>query len=290
MDKSHHHAKSTFDRLVFSCINCDFTLRSEIFGSKKDSQTCSNCGVFTNFQDFSASELETQDSFFYKVKNWVKQSPKLFLIIGYLLGPLLPVFQIKVNQRIAHARKRENFIGINLGSGTSNYGQDIINVDFFSYKNVDFVADILKLPLKEEQFDLAILTEVVEHVPDPYGLIREIHRVLKPGGELIITSPFMIGFHGSPNDFQRFTFQGLKQLLSAFTIVDYKSYGPTGSMLWIFQEWCALWFSFGNKTAHTVWVLFFMFITSPLKILDLVLNANSNSSNIASTFLVIARK
>jgi len=154
MTKSHHHAKSTFDRLAFRCINCDFTLRSEIFESKQDSQSCNNCGVFIKLQDISVSEFETHDSFFYKVKNWVKQFPKLFIIIAYLFGPLLPIFQIKVNQSIAHARKRENFIGINLGSGTSNYSQAIINVDFFSYKNVDFVADILSLPLKEEQFDL----------------------------------------------------------------------------------------------------------------------------------------
>lgn len=203
---------------------------------------------------------------------------------------MLPIFQIDVYAALKRVRGSQGILGLNLGSGTSNFGDDIINIDFFKYKNVDLVADITNLPLVGSQFDIAILTEVIEHLPHPEQVIGEVSRVLKKNGFILVTSPFMIGFHGSPNDFQRFTIPGLKLLLKDFEIIETKSYGPTGSLIWIFQEWCALWLSFGNRKAHTFWLIFFMFFTAPIKIVDLILNLNPMSSNIASTFYVLAQK
>jgi SAM-dependent methyltransferase len=80
--------------------------------------------------------------------------------------------------------------------------------------NSEFVAgDILSLPFKDEEFEVVLLTQVIEHVPEPLLLLREIHRVLRRNGALILTAPQMGRLHGEPNDFYRFTKYGLSYLL-----------------------------------------------------------------------------
>jgi len=50
-------------------------------------------------------------------------------------------------------------------------------------------GDVQTLGFKEGIFDVAIATAIIEHVPDPEGVVREIRRVLKPGGILVMTAP-----------------------------------------------------------------------------------------------------
>ncbi len=51
------------------------------------------------------------------------------------------------------------------------------------------VADIERLPVASEHFDVALVNEVLEHVPDDVAALREVHRVLRPGGVLLLFSP-----------------------------------------------------------------------------------------------------
>ena len=60
-----------------------------------------------------------------------------------------------------------------------------------TYKSADITSGI---PYENDEFDGVIFGEVIEHVPDPDYLISEIHRVLKPGGYLIISTPNMVGW------------------------------------------------------------------------------------------------
>jgi SAM-dependent methyltransferase len=55
----------------------------------------------------------------------------------------------------------------------------------------DFNSDEIFLPFREARFDLAICTEVLEHLLWPHFLLKEIHRVLAPGGHLIVSVPNM---------------------------------------------------------------------------------------------------
>jgi ubiquinone/menaquinone biosynthesis C-methylase UbiE len=78
------------------------------------------------------------------------------------------------------------------------------------------------LPFPEATFDGVILTEVLEHCVDPRAAIAEVFRVLKPGGLLLVTSPFLWPQHaveGQYEDYWRFTDQGWALLLRAFTAV-----------------------------------------------------------------------
>jgi SAM-dependent methyltransferase len=80
-------------------------------------------------------------------------------------------------------------------------------------KAPDHYYDGRTLPFSAGNFDGIISTQVLEHVPDPHGLLAEMHRVIKPGGTLIISLPFVWQEHEEPYDFFRFTRFGIADLL-----------------------------------------------------------------------------
>ena len=85
----------------------------------------------------------------------------------------------------------------------------------------DVLGDICALPFPDADFDFVLCTEVLEHIADPWLAVREIRRVLKPGGAALMTSPFMWPWHGSTRyaDFWRFTADGWRQLCRDFAAV-----------------------------------------------------------------------
>ena len=97
----------------------------------------------------------------------------------------------------------------------------------------DVYATVLALPLRDDAADTALLTEVLEHTPEPGRALDELHRTLGKDGTLILTSPMIYNIHGGPYDFFRFTPYGLRSLLSqhGFRILEMRSFGYFGSML-----------------------------------------------------------
>lgn len=77
--------------------------------------------------------------------------------------------------------------------------------------NPDVLWDGIKIPLPDGSMDSVLLTEVLEHCPDPVELLREIHRVIKPGGKIFGTVPFLFPLHEAPYDFYRYTPFALKR-------------------------------------------------------------------------------
>jgi SAM-dependent methyltransferase len=83
----------------------------------------------------------------------------------------------------------------------------------------DVQGDLLALPFDADHFDGVVLTEVLEHCVDPRAAIADVFRVLKPGGLLLVTSPYIWpehGIEGEYRDYWRFTRHGWESLLDAF--------------------------------------------------------------------------
>lgn len=70
-------------------------------------------------------------------------------------------------------------------------------------------ADASNLPLPNASIDTVLLLEVLEHLRHPAQALSEIARVLRPGGKLLLTMPFLYPVHDAPHDYQRFTCHGL---------------------------------------------------------------------------------
>lgn len=87
----------------------------------------------------------------------------------------------------------------------------------------DIVGDIHELPLESGSVDAVICIAVLEHVEEPQKAVREMYRVLKPGGYCYIYVPFLYYYHPMPGyygDFYRFTFDGLQYMTRDFKDVE----------------------------------------------------------------------
>lgn len=86
------------------------------------------------------------------------------------------------------------------------FTQDFVQLDpgqllHGAYSQVDYVSDSAIIPVESGSFDVVLCTEVLEHVPEPIKVIREISRVLRPRGKLILTAPLGSGIHQEPFHF-----------------------------------------------------------------------------------------
>jgi SAM-dependent methyltransferase len=76
-----------------------------------------------------------------------------------------------------------------------------LQVQGWAYGKLDYVCDITAIPEPDGSFDVILCTEVFEHIPDPPAAVREFARLLRPGGELILTAPFCSLTHFAPYHF-----------------------------------------------------------------------------------------
>lgn len=109
-------------------------------------------------------------------------------------------------------------IVLDVGCGGQPYGVLFSNclyipMDLSIERRPTVVADARSIPVKSETVDCVLCTEVIEHVFDYGEVIREIKRVLRPGGKLILTAPMSWGLHYEPHDFWRFTPYSLRKIL-----------------------------------------------------------------------------
>ncbi len=81
-------------------------------------------------------------------------------------------------------------------------------------RDADIVCDLHHLDAPDASFDFVLCTEVLEHVTDPALVCNELHRVLRPGGGIRVTVPFVGELHEEPNDFRRFTSHGIEATLA----------------------------------------------------------------------------
>lgn len=159
----------------------------------------------------------------------------------------------------------------NLYIGGANQRVDgYVNLDLFATPGVDVQADAHLLPFADGLFQRVECDAVLEHVTDPERVVREIERVLRPGGYAHVVTPFCHPFHEYPRDFRRFTPDGLKLMAGSMKVVaEGWRTGPAATLLITLLEFAKMMFPWRwwRLLAHGVlgWVLF------PLRYLDLYL-------------------
>ncbi len=108
---------------------------------------------------------------------------------------------------------------IDLGAGALQFGSifkqfNYTGVDFENYPDVSIVTDLTKrLPIENNSADIVTLSNTLEHIPYPLHVLEECHRILRKGGMVVATTPFLIPVHQAPFDFNRYTHFQLRKLL-----------------------------------------------------------------------------
>jgi SAM-dependent methyltransferase len=102
-----------------------------------------------------------------------------------------------------------------------------IGCDLRDGHGVDRMLDLHALDLPDNCAGSVLCLDTLEHVKNPQLAISEMFRVLRPGGIAIISSVFDFPIHNYPDDYWRFTPQGLRLLMSDFSPLEIFSYGRT---------------------------------------------------------------
>jgi len=192
---------------------------------------------------------------------------------------------------------------LDFGSGSQPYRPlltnctNYISLEYDTPQNrVNRVADIYYdgqlIPADNNSFDGLISTQTLEHVPNPEVIVGEWARVLKDGGMLLITMPFMWPEHELPYDFQRYSSAGLRLLLekSGFQIIEQRRLlsdcrAPAQLLLaWIFDNFLV------NCRPKLLLVVLIPLLCTPISILASILAIISpKNTNTYLDNLVLAR-
>lgn len=155
---------------------------------------------------------------------------------------------------------------------------------------VTWIADLTAMPqVPSNRYDSAVCHQVLEHVPAPGAGLSEIHRVLKPGGTLVISVPHLSRQHELPHDYFRFTPNGLRRLLSdsGFEIVTITPFG--GLLTFVHHQFSTLVLGL----AASLGPLFRLaaLVNAPLSIVTARLDALLDRSGLLATGVIaVARK
>jgi SAM-dependent methyltransferase len=234
------------------------------------------------------SKLSSSNSIIDKLKSFVKKHPSFY---AFALNFLSPVLATGKSHALLLKLVPDGEIIVNLGSGPTSLSERHTNVDFHHYGNVHVIADVHDIPLKSESVSGVVSVAMLEHVRNTKEVVAEMYRVLKPGGYIYAVVPFIFGYHSAPQDYYRWTAEGMKNMFGEFREIETGVYsGPTSSMLIILQEWLAMLLSFRIGILYQLLYLVFMILLAPFKIIDFYLHKHPAAHKTAATLYYIGRK
>mgnify|MGYP002629199630 CR=1 FL=1 len=230
-----------------------------------------------------------KDSIILPIKAFIKQSPKLTRFLANYVDHFYEDYSV---HKVFLENNRGKSHKLNLGSGADSMGDNFLNVDYYPMKGVSLCADVHHLPFRENSVDAVQCMQLAEHVDDPRQMASEICRALKPEGEVFLTVPFMYPYHEAPIDLNRWTQEGLKNLMQGFTPIQAGVLGgPTATLVEALHGWLSILFSFNSDKLCQINYLLFLPFLKPFKIIDrILLNKYSSSHRLAAMFYFYGKK
>jgi SAM-dependent methyltransferase len=89
--------------------------------------------------------------------------------------------------------------------GHTNYESADFEMAEKAYEPSTYVCDLRSIPVEDARFDAILFNQGLEHMSEPIEVLKELSRVLKPGGKILITAPLFYEEHEQPYDFYRYT-------------------------------------------------------------------------------------
>ena len=168
----------------------------------------------------------------------------------------------------------------------------IIRIGLPTKKEVDVYCDICEIPLKDESIDMILSSSVLEHVYNPEIAVKEMHRVLKKGGLVYAEIPFIRANHMMPDDYQRYSIQGIEELFKRHGFkIERKGIcsGSINGFILIFIDfWCSV-FSF-NLYLRELVAITLTLLLHPLKYRDRLFENQKWAQITACCFYYTGRK
>lgn len=96
---------------------------------------------------------------------------------------------------------------------------DVQSLDIDPERSPEIVGDLSTYEFDDIAFDVIVLSEVLEHIRTPDAAVSNALKGLKPGGLLVLTTPFLFPIHDRPHDYYRYTKYGLAWLLRDYVDV-----------------------------------------------------------------------
>jgi SAM-dependent methyltransferase len=156
----------------------------------------------------------------------------------------------------------QQYIGLDIEQSGHNHHGEAIDV-FYDGKTI---------PFPDSHFDSVFSSEVFEHVFNPDEVLSEIHRVMKPGATLLLTTPFVCQEHEVPYDFARYTSYGITSLLErkGFRVIRLEK--TAGHVEAVLQMWNAYVARHLMPSQRTLRLLLTPLLIAPVTILAIVLS------------------
>jgi len=168
-------------------------------------------------------------------------------------------------------------------------GVRFVDTDVSLGPQTKLILDGHSIPFADGTFDGVIAQAVIEHVMDPYRCVKEIHRVLRPGGLVYAETAFMQQVHGGRYDFTRFTHLGHRRLFRSFDELSSGACcGPGTALAWACQYFALSFFT--SEAARIAVKVLSRLLLFWLKYFDSYLVKRPGALDAASALYFLGRK
>ncbi len=213
------------------------------------------------------------------IKKWIKAQEFLPGCFGFIVNPF---YFVRRGLYLAICEYAQPVRGkvLDLGCGSKPYRslfstQDYVGIDIenpgHSHANeaIDLFYDGKRIPFPDSTFDFVFSSEVVEHIECLDQVMGEIERVLKPGGQVLLTAPFVWSEHELPHDYRRFTQNGLRALLESKKIKCVSSKKSTKDIETLFQNMVMMITLWSSRNRISKWMAQILLI-APLSLMGIL--------------------